>query len=70
MIRLTVLYNLPHGADQATYVAWRLSAHAEYIRRMPGVLNEAAVHWDWTVLQPRIVLDGQVLTEKGRILCA
>jgi hypothetical protein len=37
MIRLTVLYNLAPGTDEVTYVAWRLSAHAEYIRKMPGV---------------------------------
>jgi hypothetical protein len=36
----------------------------------PGILNKATVHWDWTVLQPKILLDDQVLTEKGRILCA
>lgn len=39
MIRLTVLYNLAPAADQAAYVSWRLSAHAEYIRRMPGVVR-------------------------------
>jgi len=39
MIRLTVLYNLPAGADEGAYVAWRLSAHADYIRKMPGVLK-------------------------------
>jgi uncharacterized protein (TIGR02118 family) len=37
MIRLTVLYNLAPGTDEDAYVAWRLSAHAEYIRKMPGV---------------------------------
>jgi len=39
MIRLTVLYNLPAGADEDAYVAWRLSAHADTIRQMPGVLK-------------------------------
>ena len=39
MIRLTVLYNLPAGADEEAYVAWRLSAHADYIRKMPGVVK-------------------------------
>lgn len=37
MIRLTVLYNLATGTDEEAYVAWRLSAHAAYIRGMPGV---------------------------------
>jgi hypothetical protein len=35
----------------------------------PEQLTKSGVHWDWTVLQPRIELDGTVLTEKGRILC-
>lgn len=39
MIRLTVLYNLARGSDEAAYVAWRMSAHADYIRAMPGVVN-------------------------------
>lgn len=39
MIRLTVLYNIAPGADEEAYVAWRQSAHADYIRSMPGVVN-------------------------------
>jgi hypothetical protein len=39
MIRLTVLYNLPPDADEASFVGWRLSTHAEYIRTMPDVVN-------------------------------
>jgi hypothetical protein len=39
MIRLTVLYKLAEGADEEAYLAWRLSAHAEYIRQMPGVVE-------------------------------
>jgi uncharacterized protein (TIGR02118 family) len=39
MIRLTVLYNLPAGADEEAFVAWRLTAHADYIKRMPGVVK-------------------------------
>ncbi len=35
----------------------------------PSILNKSTVHWDWTVLQPKILLDGKVLTEKGRIMC-
>lgn len=31
-------------------------------------LSRSAVHWDWTVLQPRILLDGEVFAERGRIL--
>lgn len=39
MIRLTVLYNLPDGADEEAFITWRLSAHADYIRAMPGVVH-------------------------------
>ncbi len=30
-------------------------------------LSKSAVHWDWTVLQPKILLDGKVFAENGRI---
>ncbi|MEQ8204596.1 MAG: hypothetical protein RIA65_00350 [Woeseia sp.] len=33
----------------------------------PNTLNKSTVHWDWTVLHPKILLDGKVLAEKGRI---
>lgn len=39
MIRLTVLYSLPEGADEEEYVAWRQSTHQEYVQSMPGVLR-------------------------------
>lgn len=39
MIRLTVLYNLPAGADEAEYLAWRRASHADYVNGMPGVLR-------------------------------
>lgn len=35
----------------------------------PAILNSSTVHWDWTVLQPKIILDNTVLTENGRIYC-
>ena len=35
----------------------------------PGILNKSSVHWDWTVLQPKILLDGKPLAERGRIFC-
>lgn len=53
MIRLTVLYNLPEGADEDGYVAWRLSSHAEYIRGMPGV-----VHADFGRIEDQWARDG------------
>lgn len=33
-------------------------------------LSESTVHWDWTVLQPQIILDDEVVLNKGRILIA
>ncbi len=38
MHRLTVLYSLPPGADETAYIEWRLSAHADYLKTMPGVI--------------------------------
>ena len=35
----------------------------------PAILNKSTVHWDWTVLQPKIVLDDAVFVERGRIFC-
>ena len=32
-------------------------------------LSKSSVHWDWTVLQPKILLDDKVFVEKGRIFC-
>ncbi len=39
MIRLTVLYNLPEGADEKEFLKWRLTAHQESNESMPGVLR-------------------------------
>lgn len=36
---------------------------------MAMTLSKSTVHWDWTILQPRILLDGDVFAEKGRIYC-
>ena len=37
---------------------------------LPGMnansFNKSRVHWDWTVLMPRVELDGKVLCENGR----
>lgn len=38
-------------------------------KSFPFELNAASVHWDWTVLAPRILLDGELFAENGRILC-
>jgi len=32
-------------------------------------LSQSTVHWDWTVLQPRIFLDGKLFAERGNIFC-
>ena len=28
-------------------------------------LNKSDVHWDWTVLQPKILLDDKVFSDRG-----
>ncbi|MBM3347052.1 MAG: hypothetical protein FJY55_11245 [Betaproteobacteria bacterium] len=38
-------------------------------KEMRHALSRSSVHWDWTVLQPKIILDGRVIAEKGRIFC-
>lgn len=39
MIRLTVLYNLPQGTDEAEFLDWRLSDHQRSNESMPGVVR-------------------------------
>ena len=39
MIRLTVLYNLPEGADQAEFIKWRLTEHQASNESISGVLS-------------------------------
>lgn len=39
MIRLTVLYNLPEGVSEDTFLDWRLSEHQHDNESMPGVLR-------------------------------
>ncbi len=39
MIRLTVLYNLPEGVSEDTFLDWRLSEHQQDNESMPGVLR-------------------------------
>ena len=39
MIRLTVLYNLPDGADEAEFLKWRLNDHQRTNEAMPGVVR-------------------------------
>lgn len=38
MVRLTVLYNLPEGADEDAFLAWRLGDHQESNAGMMGVV--------------------------------
>jgi hypothetical protein len=37
MIRLTVLYNLPPGSDEAAFLSWRLGEHQDANAAMPEV---------------------------------
>ncbi len=39
MIRLSVFYTIPPDADEDQYVSWRLTAHQDYIKSMPGVIR-------------------------------
>lgn len=50
MIRLTVLYNLPEGADEAAFLEWRLGEHQEENASMEGVMRTdfARVSERWT----------------------
>jgi hypothetical protein len=39
MIRLIVMYNLPEGADEGTFLEWRLNHHQSANAALPGVLR-------------------------------
>jgi hypothetical protein len=39
MIKLTVLYNLPSGADHEEFIRWRTSTHQESNMSIPGVIK-------------------------------
>ncbi|MCL4395778.1 MAG: EthD domain-containing protein [Chloroflexi bacterium] len=39
MVKLTVVYNLPPGADHAEFVKWRTTTHQEENMSMPGVIK-------------------------------
>ena len=39
MIRLTVMYNLPPGSDEAEFLRWRLGEHQANNAAAPGVLR-------------------------------
>ena len=39
MFRLTVLYNLPPGSDEAEFLRWRLGEHQQNNAGRPGVLR-------------------------------
>lgn len=39
MIKLTVLYNLPPGADHEEFVKWRTTTHQQSNMSIPGVIK-------------------------------
>ena len=39
MIKLTVLYNLPPGADHEEFIKWRTGPHQQSNVQMPGLLK-------------------------------
>ncbi len=55
MIRLTILYNLPPGSDEAEFLQWRLGEHQAQNAGMDGVIHTdfARVDAEWTLDNPR-----------------
>jgi hypothetical protein len=49
MIKLTVIYTLPPGADHEAFLAWRLGEHQRDNMAMPGVIKSDfyAVRQGW-----------------------
>jgi hypothetical protein len=39
MVKLTVVYNLPPGADHAEFLKWRTTTHQQENMSMPGVIK-------------------------------
>jgi len=39
MVKLTVMYNLPDGADHEAFIKWRTGPHHQSNASMPGVLK-------------------------------
>jgi hypothetical protein len=39
MIKLTVMYNLPPGADHEAFIRWRTTEHQEENMAMPGIIK-------------------------------
>jgi hypothetical protein len=54
MIRLTVMYNLPPGSDEAAFLEWRLGEHQASNASMPGVVRTdfARVDYRWPDQKP------------------
>ena len=50
MVRLTVLYNLPEGADENAFLEWRLGEHQQENASMEGVIRTdfARIDEQWT----------------------
>jgi hypothetical protein len=51
MVRLTVMYNLPAGSDEAEFLRWRLGDHQRDNAGVPGVVRTdfAVVESAWPV---------------------
>lgn len=39
MIKLTVVYNLPEGADREEFIRWRTTSHQKQNASLPGLLK-------------------------------
>lgn len=47
MIRLTVMYNLPPGSDEAEFLRWRLGEHQQQNEAAPGVIRTDFTRLDY-----------------------
>jgi len=54
VIKLTVLYNLPPGADHEEFVKWRTTTHQEENMAVPGVIKSDfyAIKGAWGQAEP------------------
>lgn len=39
MVKLTVIYNLPPGADRAEFIRWRTTVHQKANMSIPGIIK-------------------------------
>ena len=54
MMKLTVVYNLPPGADREEFIKWRTSSHQQQNVSMPGLIKTDfyVVQSAWKMTEP------------------